>query len=159
MKPLSESLNTVATILLVLAFGVIASIALAGKNADPVNHTRAGIAIKGYDPVAYFNSGTPTKGNPEISYEWNGATWRFAGSENRDTFAKAPEEYAPQYGGYCAYAVSQGTTANIDPAAWKIVDGKLYLNLSPRIQKKWEQDIPGYIEQADANWPKIIGQQ
>jgi hypothetical protein len=84
-----------------------------------------------------------------------GANWRFASAENRDRFAADPERYAPQYGGYCAYAVSEGTTADIDPEAWKVVDGKLYLNLSKDVQKLWEQDIPGYIEKADANWPEI----
>lgn len=112
-------------------------------------------AIHGYDPVAYFEEGRPVEGSGEYEHAWMGADWRFARAENRDRFAADPERYAPQYGGYCAYAVSQGTTADIDPEAWKVVDGKLYLNLSKDVQKLWEQDIPGYIEKADANWPEI----
>ena len=76
---------------------------------------------------------------------------------HRDLFAANPTEYAPQYGGYCAYAVSQGGTAPIDPEAWRIVDGKLYLNLNPDIQAIWVEDIPGYIGKADANWPRLLG--
>jgi hypothetical protein len=84
-----------------------------------------------------------------------GATWRFASAEHRDRFAVDPERYAPQYGGYCAWAVSQGYTAKIDPAAWKIVDDKLYLNYSKDVQSQWSSDIPGNIAKADANWPGI----
>ena len=124
--------------------------------ADVVNSTLFGNdAIKGYDPVAYFTEGRPVKGSGEFEYEWMGADWRFASAENRNAFAADPEKYAPQYGGYCAYAVSQGTTADIDPEAWKIVDGRLYLNLSRDVQTIWERDVPGYIQRADANWPKI----
>ena len=84
-----------------------------------------------------------------------GATWYFACAENRDRFAADPERYAPQYGGYCAWAVAHGYTAKIDPEAWKIVDGKLYLNYSKDVQADWAEDIPGNISKGDANWPKI----
>jgi YHS domain-containing protein len=77
-----------------------------------------GVAIEGTDPVAYFEDGEPALGSSEFEHEWLGATWRFASAENRDRFAAEPEKYAPQYGGYCAWAVSQGYTAKIDPAAW-----------------------------------------
>ena len=85
-----------------------------------------------------------------------GATWRFSTEANRDAFAANPEKYAPQYGGYCAYAVSEGYTASTTPEAWKIVDGKLYLNYSKDVQKIWEQDIPGRIANGDKNWPKVL---
>jgi YHS domain-containing protein len=114
-----------------------------------------GIAIDGYDPVAYFTEGKPVEGSSDFEYEWMGATWRFASAADRDQFAADPEKYAPQYGGYCAYAVSQGTTADIDPDAWHIEDGKLYLNLNKKVQSIWLKDIPGYISKANANWPKI----
>lgn len=124
---------------------------------SPVNKSRfGGVAIEGYDPVAYFADAAPIKGDSAITHEWNGATWRFANPENRDRFVADPEAFAPQYGGYCAYAVSKGTTAGIDPRAWTIVDGKLYLNYSKKIQKTWEEDVPGYIAKADANWPGVI---
>lgn len=116
------------------------------------------VAVKGYDPVAYFEAGTPTKGSKKIAHTWNGAEWRFASTENRDLFVADPEAYAPQFGGYCAWAVSQGYTAGIDPEAWKIVDGKLYLNYSKKVQAKWEADIPGFIRSAEGHWPKLLAE-
>ena len=113
------------------------------------------VAIEGVDPVAYFTAGRPVEGSSEHESEWMGATWRFASAENRDKFAAEPEKYAPQYGGYCAWAVAQGYTAKIDPQAWKIVDGKLYLNYSPDAKAQWSADVPGNIAKGDANWPKI----
>ena len=115
-----------------------------------------GLAIRGTDPVAYFTQGEPVAGNSEYTYTWNDATWQFASAENRDLFAANPDQYAPQYGGFCAWAVSQGYTASIDPNAWRIVGGKLYLNYSQGIQKRWERDIPGNIRKADANWPEVL---
>lgn len=123
---------------------------------SPVNKSLLGTAVEGYDVVAYFTEGRPVEGSRQYVHEWRGATWRFSSAENRDRFASEPEKYAPQYGGYCAYAVSQGTTASIDPEAWRIEDGKLYLNLDKDIQAIWEKDIPGYIAQADENWPKLL---
>jgi len=115
-----------------------------------------GWAIRGTDPVAYFTLGKPQQGRAKFEYVWNHVTWRFANAENRDQFAASPEQYAPQYGGFCAWAVSQGYTAPIDPQAWRIVDGKLYLNYSPGVQRRWERDIPGNIAKADANWPDVL---
>ncbi len=117
-----------------------------------------GVAIRGADPVAYFTQGDAVIGSPEFEYEWNGATWRFASAEHRDLFASNPEDYAPQYGGFCAWAVSQGYTAEVDPEAWRIVDGKLYLNYSQKIQERWSRDIPGHIAKADENWPGVLDQ-
>lgn len=127
--------------------------ALAQK--PPVFSDRNG-AIRGHDPVAYFDRKGPVKGSKQFSHPWRGATWYFASAENRDKFAAEPERYAPQYGGYCAYAVAQGYTADIDPSAWSIVDGKLYLNYSLRIRERWNKDIPGYISKADASWPAVL---
>lgn len=123
--------------------------------ADDRIYTSWGAAIDGADPVAYFTEGRPVEGKREFSAQWNGASWRFASAANRDLFLADPERYAPQYGGYCAWAVSQGYTASSDPDNWRIVDGKLYLNYSQSVQKDWEQDIPANITKADANWPKI----
>jgi YHS domain-containing protein len=136
----------------VLLLGLAAT-AMAGK-VDPV-FQHGGLAIRGYDAVAYSQQSQPVKGSSQFSYQWQGATWLFASAENRDRFQADPERYAPQYGGYCAYAVSKGHTASIDPEAWKIVDGKLYLNYSKGVQKKWEQDVPGNIVKADKNWPDL----
>ncbi|MEY4489339.1 MAG: hypothetical protein RIQ79_1847 [Verrucomicrobiota bacterium] len=136
---------------MVVCFGVTLSMA----GVKPVNTTLFGVAIKGYDPVAYFTESKPVEGNKEFEFIWQDAKWRFASEANRVAFKSAPQKYAPQYGGYCAWAVSQGYTAGIDPTAWRIVDGKLYLNYSADVQKKWQADIPGLIKKADANWPKI----
>ena len=114
------------------------------------------LAVSGYDPVAYFVEGRPVEGRKAFEFEWNGATWRFANAENRAAFAADPEKFAPQYGGYCAWAVSQGTTASTDPEAWRIVDGKLYLNYSKSVQSTWVRDIPGNIAKADKNWPGVL---
>lgn len=115
-----------------------------------------GLAIRGTDPVAYFTQSSPVAGKSEFTHDWSGATWLFATAENRDLFAANPEKYAPQYGGFCAWAVSQGSTAPIDPQAWKIVDGKLYLNFNKGIQSRWEQDIPGNIAKANSNWSNVL---
>ena len=114
------------------------------------------IAIRGADPVAYFTEGNYVAGSADYIYEWGGAVWQFASAENRDLFASSPGQYAPQYGGFCAWAVSQGYTAPVDPTAWEIVDGKLYLNFDARIQRRWQQDIPGNIARADQNWPGVL---
>lgn len=122
----------------------------------PVNTTFTGVAIKGYDPVAYFTEGKPHKGDSDFAYDWNGAEWRFASSANRDLFKADPVKYAPQYGGYCAWAVSRGYTAGIDPDAWKIVNSRLYLNYSTKVQAQWAEDVSGNIARAEENWPKLI---
>lgn len=122
----------------------------------PVNTTFTGVAIKGYDPVAYFTAGKPMKGSSDFAYEWNGAEWRFASEGNRDAFKADPVKYAPQFGGYCAWAVSRGYTAGIDPDAWKIVNSRLYLNYSTKVQAQWSEDIPGNVAKAEENWPKIL---
>jgi len=146
--------NTVMAILITVVFCLLTlTTAFA---IDPVNKTSDGVAIKGYDPVAYFTDRKPVKGNRDFEYVWMGAKWRFSTAGHKDLFIKDPDKYAPKYGGYCAYAVSQGTTADIDPDAWNIVDGRLYLNLSKRIKDKWSKDIPGYIKKADEKWPKIF---
>jgi len=117
-----------------------------------VFQTDEGVAIRGYDPVAYFHEGKPVKGDPAHTVAYEGATWQFASAENRELFAADPGKYAPAYGGYCAYGMAKGGKVPIDPAAWKIVDGTLYLNVNKKVQGWWEADIPTFIAEADANW-------
>ncbi len=124
--------------------------------ATPPIYAEGGVAIDGTDPVAYFTEGAPVPGAEAFSFDWNGATWRFATAANRDQFVADPEAYAPQYGGYCAWAVSKGYTASTVPHAWKIHDGRLFLNYSRVIQFRWARDIPGNVALADANWPKVL---
>jgi len=114
------------------------------------------LAIRGADPVAYFTDGASVLGSGEYQYEWQGVTWQFSSAQNRAMFASDPDRYAPQYGGYCAKALSEGNLASIDPDAWRIVDGKLYLNYSLDVQQQWMQDVPGNIALADDNWPEIL---
>ncbi len=143
------------TVLLATTVSMAFAASVRFSKVDPVNKNIFGTAIKGYDPVAYFTEGKPIKGRSEFQYEWLGANWHFASAANRDAFAKNSLKYAPQFGGYCAWAVSQNYTAGIDPDAWKIVDGKLYLNYSKSVQKTWEQDVPGNIRKGNENWPKL----
>ncbi len=114
-----------------------------------------GIAIKGYDPVAYFTKGRAMKGSEKFAHKWLGTPWHFANAMHRDLFAADPVKYAPQFGGYCADGVAYGqNTANVDPKAWRIIDGKLYLNYDKGAAAELEE-IPGQIKKAKANWPKI----
>jgi YHS domain-containing protein len=118
---------------------------------------RSKLALDGYDAVAYFKGGRPVKGSKEHAATWNGATWHFASAENKAAFEANPQAFAPQYGGYCAWAVSEGYTAKGDPNHWRLVDGKLYLNYNASVQRNWEKDIPGRVAKGDRNWPKVLG--
>lgn len=113
-------------------------------------------AIQGYDAVAYFNQGAAVEGSKEFSTGYKGAEWKFSSQANLDAFLENPDKYAPQYGGYCAWAAAQGKTAKGDAKYWRIVDDKLYLNYNADIQTKWEKDRFGFISKADANWPDLI---
>jgi hypothetical protein len=144
--------------LFVATAGLVLSLAFARPVAagEAVNATFFGTAIKGYDPVAYFTEGRPVEGSRDYSHDWQGVSWRFASAANRDRFIADPESYAPQYGGYCAWAVAEGYTADIDPEAWHIADGKLYLNYDRSIRQRWLADVPGNIARGDDNWPAIL---
>ena len=146
---------------------VTLSFAMAGLLAAPLA-AQAVTFKKAEDAIKYRQStfsvmathfsdiGAMVKGDKAFSTEYMGATFRFASAAHRDTFLANPEAYAPQYGGYCAWAVSQGYTAKGDARNWKIVDGKLYLNYNTSIQKKWEADIPGFVSAANTNWPGLV---
>jgi hypothetical protein len=138
-----------------IAVGVIAAAAWAAPK-PPVNLSRGQLALRGYDAVAYWTDGRAVRGAAALEHRWNGAVWRFSTVANRDAFAKDPARYAPEFGGYCAYAVSRGYTADGDPNAWRIVDRRLYLNYSKRVQALWEQDIPGNIANGRNNWPGVL---
>ncbi len=116
-----------------------------------------GVAVRGTDVVAYFTEGRPRPGLAEFEHEWQGARWLFATAAHRDAFAADPARYAPAYGGFCAFAVSEGYTAPIDPQAWRIVDGRLFLNYDLGVQRRWERDIARRITRGDANWPRLQG--
>jgi len=113
------------------------------------------VAVQGYDPVAYFTVGEPTKGSDAFTTTYHGAEFHFASQDNLDTFLADPEAYAPQYGGYCAWAIADGKYAKGSAKHWAIVDGKLYLNYNRGIQKKWNKDVPGFITRGDAQWSEL----
>jgi YHS domain-containing protein len=136
-------------------FGLIAVASLA--QAGQVNEDN-GIAIKGYDAVAYFTDGKPVKGSPAHKFIYEGVTYEFASAAHRKLFAAMPNKYTPQFGGFCAYGTALGHKADIDPAAFTIVGGKLYLNYNDKVQETWKQDIPGYLKKADDAWPEVSQQ-
>ena len=148
--------NLLLSALALIGIGLPLANAVA-KDAPVYTGSFSNVAVGGHDPVAYFAEGKPVKGDRSIVLQHAGAEWRFASAQNRDRFAAAPERYAPQYGGYCAWAAAQGYTASGDPQFWKIVDDKLYLNYDADVQKKWEKDIPGFIAKANQNWPAVLG--
>lgn len=152
----SRRLLAVLGLALAQATVALATTPAMARQPDYYTTTADHVALSGYDTVAYFTVGKPTKGDPAIKSSYNGATWYFSSQDNRKAFDANPEKFVPQFGGYCAYAVSQGHTASADPNAWKIVDGKLYVNYSPEVGRIWQKDIPGYISKAKANWPKVL---
>ena len=144
--------------LLFVIAGVLAlALALSFSTRASEVNVADGVAVKGHDPVAYFNTGTPQRGLPALRLEHGGAAYLFATGENRDAFKANPARYLPQYGGYCAFGVAGGYKADIDPAAFSIVDGKLYLNYSKAVQRDWSRDTASFIRKADARWPEVKG--
>ena len=143
----------VLSLLLLLILGFGGSVVAGSDPTVAAVNTGNGVGLKGYDPVAYFVSGQPVKGNKQYSTVWKGVTYRFASAENLERFKTAPQNYLPQYGGYCAYAMSLNRIADIDPSRWAIVDGKLYLNNGYIAQSLWSLNKSGNIESADRNWP------
>lgn len=139
------------------AFAGTAAINTFGKGgsffSDP---PRTDVAIKGYDTVAYFKENKPVKGSDQFVTTWKGAKWMFASKENLEAFTKEPDKFAPQYGGYCAYGVTQGYLVKIEPEEFKVIDGKLYLNYDADVSKKWIKDTTGYIKAADKKFPDLL---
>lgn len=159
MKTKSLILTALILSSAVLLAGCGSNAITGGKSAEkvaPVNKGSDNLAIKGYDAVAYFNDGRAVRGAEEFSLEYEGAMWLFTSQSNRDLFAQEPQKYAPQYGGYCSWAVGHGYTAPGDPEAWKVVDGKLYLNYNQDVKKKWEQEAASLITEGNKNWPDLI---
>ena len=155
--PLYRVLRPVFLAFVLFAGGVLALPGPSDAAEDPVyTGFLTNVAVGGYDPVSYFSGTGPVKGSSDLKLDYNGAEWHFANEANRDAFRQNPERYAPQYGGYCAWAVAQGKTAKGDPRNWKIVNGKLYLNYNSDIQTRWEQNIPGFIEAGNRNWPRVL---
>ena len=144
------------------ALVVIVGVFMGVKKVSPVSwgmwgnyNTSSGLALKGYDPIAYFEDANATPGKDQFSYEWGEATWRFSSSENLVLFQQNPEDYAPQFGGFCSFAASKGFTADISPDAWYVNDGKLYVFADENVQADWVAGISdGTLEASNENWEK-----
>lgn len=140
----------------ILVVGLLVNgLTLSAQDNHKVNVDKNLVAIEGYDPVAYFEDRKPVKGSDDFKFKFENAVYQFASQAHLNTFKKNPKKYVPEYGGFCAYGVSKGYAVGIDPDAWSIVDGKLYLNYSLKVQKTWSEDKPGYIKKADVNWPTV----
>ena len=125
------------------------------NSTSAVNTDVSGLALKGFDPVSYQSASGPTPGQAQWVADFEGARYQFSSSANRDAFRANPARYAPAFGGFCAMGVALEKKLDVDPKAWRVVDGKLYLNVNLDVQKRWLDDMSGHIRQADGNWPKL----
>lgn len=143
---------------LILPFAAFAAAAqpATAAPAPEISRSASGLAVGGYDPVAYFRGGKPVVGSDRYQLRYKGAVWRFASAESLRAFLDRPGAFAPQFGGYCAWAVSQHYLAPGDPTQWKVVDGKLYLNANARAKQLWEADQADAIQRGHANWPAVL---
>lgn len=148
-SPMRRSLLAAVT----LSALVMSAPALAGDFFE-----RNGVAIDGYDPTSYFSEGKPVRGSRDFPAEYQGSVFYFASAANRERFQAAPADYAPQFGGFCAYGAAGGYKAKIDPTAFSVVAGKLYLNYNAEVQSLWVKDITGYIHKAELKWPTVATQ-
>lgn len=139
----------------VVFIALTVAIATNAAAQTPINAPADNVAIRGYDPVAYFQDGAAREGSADFRYTWNDVTWHFASTENLESFRADPERYAPQFGGYCAWAASQGYVADVDPNAWTVHEGRLYLNFSSGVRRRFMRGIEGNIRAAERNWPAL----
>lgn len=148
-----------------IAIGILLAAVLAfavAKKVSPVSwdwwgdiNTTSGVALDGHDPVAYFDVGAPVAGKAEFSLEWGGANWQFSNAANRDAFAADPERYAPQFGGFCSFAVSKGFTAAASPEAWHVAGDKLYVFADENVRDDWVDQLDdGSLEASENNWAR-----
>jgi YHS domain-containing protein len=141
-----------------IVFLLSAALAVSAQSQQAIREvfaTGANVAIDGYDAVAYRTEAKPMKGSPQHALQWKGATWHFSSEANRRLFEAEPEKYTPQYGGYCAFGMSRGYKAKVDPEAWSIVGGKLYLNYNQSVRTTWLEETAEFIAKADAAWPSV----
>jgi YHS domain-containing protein len=151
-----------------LTLALTAAALLAGASpsalaAQPINTLKNSLfggstdtAINGYDAVAYFTVNKAVRGEDKLVTDWMGAKWKFSTQSHLDLFKANPEKYAPQYGGYCAYGVTQGYLVKVDPEQFSVIDGKLYLNYDAEVQAKWKKDMAAYISAADGKFPALL---
>jgi YHS domain-containing protein len=138
----------------IVAFALLSVSALA---ADLVNVSGASkTALSGFDTVAFFLDSKAVNGSPFITADYQGATYFFATEEHKALFVSNPEKYAPQFGGYCAFGVAIEKVLPVDISTWQIRSGKLYLNLNPAIQAKFDADFADNLAKAQQNWPGLV---
>ena len=142
-------------ILLIGTFAVVKKVSPVSWGMWGDNNSASGVALKGYDPIAYFIDGEPTPGDAQYTHQWGDVTWQFASDENRVMFTADPAGFAPQFGGFCSFAVSKGFTADILPEAWHIEDGKLYVFADENVRDEWVAGLDdGSLEKSTENWEK-----
>lgn len=155
-----ETLRMNMIIRKLIAFTFISSLSLFATSAyaESEIYTKyfSDLAVSGYDTVAYFTEGKPVKGDSDYSFEYKDATWQFSSKAHLALFKANPEKYAPQYGGYCAWAAADGRTASGDPKQWTIIDEKLYLNYNAAVKEEWLLDTERFIIEADSKWPALL---
>ncbi len=156
-RPTRRAAMALAAIAISALMTAPAALAQSASPRPDLNLDANGVILKGYDPVAYFADGKPTKGSPDFTATHDGATYWFASAAHRDAFAKEPEKYVPAFGGYCAMGVVFNKKIDVDPTVWRVVDGKLYVNVNPKAAKRWAEDVPGNISKGKANWTEIKG--
>ena len=149
MKPVKKVLNTLA-----FASAIAFSGALFAADID-INADANDVALHGFDAVSYFTEDKPVEGSFEYTATYKNAIFKFSSAANRDAFRADPDRYAPQYGGYCAFGTKVEKKFDIDPNAWRVENGKLYLNKDKNVQRIWVKDVPGNIQEANVAWPKI----
>ena len=142
--------NRFSTLISIALLSLLSTAAFAGEFFET-----DGVALRGYDVVAYFSDGKPQQGQAQYSYEYKGSKFYFASDANKRAFMQAPDKYAPQFGGYCAYGTAQGYKVSTQPDAFAIVKDKLYLNYNRNVQEIWRQDVPGNLQRAEKNWPEV----
>ncbi len=138
-------------------FFIISNLSLHFASAEPTFYTGlfSKTALKGYDVVSYFESNTAQKGSEAFAFKYQDVNWHFVNQQNLDTFKANPAKYMPEYGGWCAYAMADGKKVGVDPKAFELKNGKLYLNYNRKIQTKWRKKQDQYIPKADKFWQKI----
>lgn len=141
----------------ILSVALFVLLSLVTNAQSATYYNEKGLAVKGYDVVAYFTDKAPVEGSKKFSYQWEGVEWRFENQANLDSFKANPSNYAPEFGGYCAYSVSENHKAPTDPTAFTVLNNKLYLNYSPDVKKMWLKDTDGRIKKATENWKKLKG--
>ncbi|MGD1924698.1 MAG: YHS domain-containing (seleno)protein [Paracoccaceae bacterium] len=146
----------IRSLVVALTLLLIPAVAAAELRSPEIYKDFRGVALKGYDTVAYHTERKPVKGQDGFAYEWKDAVWFFSSAENRDKFIAEPERWAPQYGGYCAWAIAKGSTRPINPKIFRIFNDKLYLNLNMKVHTEWLGEHNQFIAEADGQWPDVL---